>query len=393
MWESHDPLDAYALVHMTSAGGDALVAIALADSVFFSIPIGQSKVKVALYLALTMAPLAVASPLVVPFLDRGGFRRVLSFCAALGRAAAAMYMAAKVDTVLLFPSAFVLLVLSKIHAIAKNGLTMAYAPSHRGLVEANARLGRIAVVGTAMVAGPGLIFIKLGGAPAVLYLAAAVYAVSALFNLRLPQPKGFGVDHTAVEKLGAVPSLAVPAIGAAGLRAASGYLLFLLAFSLRQSHEPAYWFGSLAGGALVGAFLGDLVAPRLPVSIREDRVVLGALVGAGVAALVAFRLFDLFVLVGFTALSGMATEFGRLAFQSLMQRSAPAGAQGKVFVHYEVAFQLAWVGGALIPALIGMSFRTGILLLSVFYLLVGLTYVLRPRWKRVPEPPPAARGP
>src|SRR6266540_1462332 len=202
MWESHDPLDAYALVHMTSAGGDALVAIALADSVFFSIPIGQAKVKVALYLALTMAPLAVASPLVVPFLDRGGFRRVLSFCAALGRAAAAMYMAAKVDTVLLFPSAFVLLVLSKIHAIAKNGLTMAYAPSHRGLVEANARLGRIAVVGTAMVAGPGLIFIKLGGAPAVLYLAAAVYAVSALFNLRLPQPKGFGVDHTAVEKLG-----------------------------------------------------------------------------------------------------------------------------------------------------------------------------------------------
>jgi len=37
MWRSDDPIDAYALNHMTSVAGDALLAVALADSVFFSL--------------------------------------------------------------------------------------------------------------------------------------------------------------------------------------------------------------------------------------------------------------------------------------------------------------------------------------------------------------------
>ena len=71
MWSSHLPLDAYALVHMGGAMGDALIAVALADSVFFSLPVGQAKLKVALYLVLTMAPLAVAAPVLVPLLANG----------------------------------------------------------------------------------------------------------------------------------------------------------------------------------------------------------------------------------------------------------------------------------------------------------------------------------
>ena len=62
MWRSGDPIDTYALVHMGSTAGDAMMAIALADSIFFSIPVGQAQDKVALYLGLTMAPLAVAGP-------------------------------------------------------------------------------------------------------------------------------------------------------------------------------------------------------------------------------------------------------------------------------------------------------------------------------------------
>ena len=38
MWRSEDPLDAYGLAHFGSVAGDALVAIALADSIFFDIP-------------------------------------------------------------------------------------------------------------------------------------------------------------------------------------------------------------------------------------------------------------------------------------------------------------------------------------------------------------------
>ena len=88
----------------------------------------------AAYLALTMAPLAVAGPLLVPLLDRAGPRRVISLAAALGRAVVCLVAAPRFDTVLLFPAAFLLLVLSKVHAITKNGLAVAYAGPNEGLV-------------------------------------------------------------------------------------------------------------------------------------------------------------------------------------------------------------------------------------------------------------------
>jgi hypothetical protein len=377
MWDSGDPMDAYALVHMASAAGDALVAIALADSIFFSVPVSQAKLKVALYLGLTMAPLAVAAPILVPLLDRTGFRRVVSFAAAAGRAGAAIYAAPRFSSLLLFPLAFVLLVLSRIHGITKNGLTMAYAPAHEGLVRANARLGRIAVGGVALATPLGLALLKIAGAGTVLYAAASAYVVTSLLVLRLPEPE---VPHTsgAADRRGRVVALTTAAAGMAGLRGASGFLLFLMAFALRGRGHPAYWFGVLAGSALVGGFLGDLTAPRLPRALREEVVVFGSLLAAGIAAIFAFAAFELLFLALFAGLAGMATEFGRLAFQSLMQRSAPIGAHGRVFVRYEVLFQLSWVTGAFLPAVFGIPFRPGVLILALFYLTLGLSYLLRP---------------
>ena len=167
--------------------------------------------------------------------------------------------------------------------------------------------------------------------------------------------------HAEVTRTGAIPRLRAPAIGAAGLRAASGFLLFALAFALRRSGEPTWWFAVLAAAATAGGFLGDLLAPRLPADIREEAVVIGCLIGAGVGATLSFFAFELPVLMVVRAWSsGASSELGRLAFQTLMQRLAPGGAYGRVFVRYEVLFQLAWVGGALIPALVPIDFRSGV---------------------------------
>jgi hypothetical protein len=84
----------------------------------------------------------------------------------------------------------------------------------------------------------------------------------------------------------------------------------------------------------------------------------------------------------------MATEFGRLAFQSLMQRSAPAGAHGRVFVRYEVVFQLSWVAGAFLPAILRVPFRPGLLALALFYLGLGLSYLIRPLLRPRPSVSP-----
>jgi hypothetical protein len=372
MWRSTDPLDTYALCHFTSVMGDAMLAVALADSVFFSLPVGEAKLKVAAYLALTMLPLALAGPLLVPMLDKAGPRRAISFGAAAGRAAVAIYAAPRFGSILLFPSALILLVLSRVHAITKNGLTMAYAPHEEGLMRANARLGRLAAIGAVIAAPIAFVFLKVWGSAGPIYLAAVVYAGSALLNLRLPHPARTGQAASDVGPRGRIPDLAAPAVGAVGLRAASGFLLFLLAFSLREGGAPAYWFAVLAAGGIVGTFVADVVAPRVPTTTREEAVVIACVSAACIGALLAFEIFGLPLLTIYAFVAGAATEFGRLAFQSLMQRHAPAGAQGRVFVRYEVLFQLAWVAGAFIPALLPIDFRQGILILAAFYALLAI---------------------
>jgi hypothetical protein len=374
LWRSEDALDTYALAHLASAAGDALVAIALAGSVFFDVPVGEAKTRVALYLALTMAPLAVASPLLVPLLDRASSRRAISFASAAGRTLVALVAAQNIGSLLLFPLAFLLLVFSKVHAITKNGLTMAYAGPQEALVRANARLGRVAVFGVALASVPGLLLLRFAGSKAVLFAAGGVYAVATALNLRLPHPR---VPRAGAElgPRGSIPQLRTPAIGAAGLRAASGFLLFLLAFALRRSGEPAWWFAVLGAAATIGAFAGDLVAPRLPESLREEAVVIACIVGAAIGAVIAFAWNSLAVLAAFALVVGMSGELGRLAFQSLMQRLAPGGAHGRVFVRYEVLFQLAWVAGALLPAMLPIGFRQGFLILFGLYVLVGIGYL------------------
>lgn len=374
MWRSEDPLDTYGLAHLGSVAGDAMVAVALAGSVFFELPVGEATGRVALYLVLTMVPLAIAGPFLVPLLDRAGPRRAISFGAALGRGLVCVYAAPRVDTLLLFPSALVLLVLAKVHGITRNGLVAAYAGRNEGLVRANARLGRIGVGGAILGAAPALVLLQAGGATAALYGAAAAYGVASFLNLRLPHPR-VPSGQAEVSRRGAIPQLTAPAIGAAGLRSASGFLLFALAFALRRGGEPTWWFGVLAAAATAGGYLGNVIAPRLPSSMREEAVVVASVATAGIGAIVAFVAFTLPVLALFATVVGATTELGRLAFQTLMQRLAPGGAHGRVFVRYEVMFQLAWVGGALIPAVVPIDLRGGFLILAVLYMVAGAGYL------------------
>lgn len=368
MWRSADPIDAYALNHLTSVAGDALLAISLSDSVFFSLPVGEARIKVALYLALTMLPLALAGPLIVPILDRAGPRRSVTFAAASGRAVLALFLAPRLGTLLLFPLALAILVLTKVHGIVKNGLTMAYASKEEGLLRANARLGRIAVAGAVVGTALGFLLLKAFGGAGPIYGAAVIWVMSGALTARLPRPETKGAaPEPGVGVRGRIPALAGPAMGAVGMRAAGGFLLFLLAFSLRSADVPVSWFALLAGAGVLGSFLADVIAPSLRTQTREEAVVIACVSSAGVGALLAAQLFGLPLLMIYSLLAGVATEFARLAFQSLMQRHAPEGALGRVFVRYEVVYQVAWVGGAFVPALLPISFRVGIALLALFY--------------------------
>jgi hypothetical protein len=60
-----------------------------------------------------------------------------------------------------------------------------------------------------------------------------------------------------------------------------------------------------------------------------------------------------------------------------MQHHAPEGALGRVFVRYEVVFQLAWVAGAFGPALLPIDFKMGILIIAGFYLALAGVWAVR----------------
>lgn len=394
MWRSPDAIDAYGLNHLTSVAGDALLAISLSDSVFFSVPVGEARLRVAAYLALTMLPLALASPLIVPILDRAGPRRSVTFGAALGRSLLAIALAPRLGTTMIFPLALAMLVLSKVHGIVKNGLTMAYASKEEGLMRANARLGRIAVAGALGAAPIGFAMLKMFGGAGPVYTASAVYAISALFTLRLPHPGALASPPVRrdVAHRGRIPRLALPAMGAIGIRAAGGFLLFLMAFALRSAQVEPWAFALLAGAGIAGGFLADVVAPALRTERREEAVVIACVCSAGIGALLASELFGLPLLTVYALTAGAGTEFARLAFASLMQRFAPEGALGRVFVRYEVLFQAAWVAGAFVPVLLPISFRQGMVLLTVFYGTLAAIYVWRVRVRRRVPPTDARPG-
>jgi hypothetical protein len=394
MWRSPDALDAYGLNHLTSVAGDALLAIALSDSVFFSVPVGQARWRVTAYLLLTMLPLALAGPLMAPLLDRAGPRRSITFGAAAARAALALLLAPRLGTNWLFPLALLILVCSKVHGITKNALTMAYASKRDGLMRANARLGRIGAAGAIAVVPFGVLALRAIDAAAPLYIAAAIYAASAALTVRLPHPgrrppsRARDPERTDPAPMGRVRRLQLPAMGAAGMRAAAGFLLFLLAFALRDEELPVLWFTVLAGAGVFGTFIGDLVAPSLRTDRREEAVVVAAVTAAGIGALLASQLFGLPLLTVYAFSAGAVSEFARLAFQALMQRHAPPEALGRVFVRYEVVFQVSWVLGAFVPVLIPISFRTGMLVLAVFYGSLATIYFVRLQRRRGRAAPP-----
>src|SRR4051812_41316374 len=81
-------------LHAISCAGDTLVTIGLAGTIFFSVPAGEARGRVALYLFVTMVPFALLAPIVGPLLDR--FRHGRRYALAvtmLGRAILAWVIA------------------------------------------------------------------------------------------------------------------------------------------------------------------------------------------------------------------------------------------------------------------------------------------------------------
>ncbi|MGC4804723.1 MFS transporter [Micromonospora sp. DT233] len=372
-------------LHAISCAGDTLIAIGLAGTIFFDVPQGEARSKVALYLLVTMVPFAMLAPVVGPLLDhfRHGRRYALA-TTMLGRAFLAWMISDHMNGFGLYPAAFGVLALSRAYGVARSAAVPRLLPEGLGLSQAGARASVYGTIAGGLVAPLGLAAFWFGS-QWPLRVASVIFLVGMVIALRLPpradsEPpervprplRAFGRRASGDRPLGrghpAGRLVIATLLGAGLLRALYGFLLLFLAFALKQGDLTTDFFGrdlgektalGLVGGALVvGSFLATAVGTRLrihrPTALQSSSTVIVA--GTAVLATIEFSLPMVALLCLVTAL---ASGVAKLSVDASIQERIPERLRASSFAHSETALMIAFVaGGAL--GLVPFEGRLGI---------------------------------
>ncbi|MEU5975939.1 MFS transporter [Streptomyces sp. NPDC047315] len=368
-------------LHAVNGAGDVMITVALASTVFFSVPTDEARGRVTLYLAITLAPFALLAPVIGPLLDRIPHgRRAAMATAMLVRAALALVLSAAVVTgsLELYPAALGVLVASKAYGVVRSAVVPRLLPPRFSLVKANSRVTLAGLLATG-VAAPVAAGLHQIGPAWTLYGACALFLLGAFWALRLPQRVDSAKGETNVRVLthgGKRPSLRTvgPSVihglqANAALRCLSGFLIFFLAFLLRehplagQSEAMSMAIVGVAAGAgnALGTVVGAWLKARGPEAIIAT--VLGVVLTAAVLAAVFFGAGMVAVLA---ATAGLCQALAKLSLDALIQRDVPEEVRTSAFARSETLLQMAWVvGGAvgiLLPlnGVLGMAVAAGI---------------------------------
>jgi hypothetical protein len=364
--------------HALSASADAFFAVSLAGSLFFNVSVDAARPRIILYLALTMAPFAIVTPVIGPLVDRlRGARHGFIAATMLLRGILCLFVAGDLKNLLFYPEAFVVLVVGKGYAVARTAAIPGLVDDVGGLVAANSRISRISSLAGTIGGGAAAGILALGGAPLVLRVASLVYFVAAAVALRIPPAKERVAPAPEVEKAEVhSPSVVLGASALSVLRASIGFLTFLIAFAFRRAGEPVWLYGAVLLAVAIGNFAATIVSPALKRRwLSEEQLFTGALLLAGLATVACAASFSgPSVLVAGTAL-GLAANVGRQAFDSVLQRDAPDATRGRSVARFETRFQLAWVIGALVPVVLQLSTRAGLVVLGVAFAAALAAYV------------------
>ena len=239
-------LNRFAEAQALSGAADALVAVSLAGSLFFSLSPDASREQVLLYLLINMAPFALLAPLIGPAIDgfRFGHRWIAVFLFVLP----AICPPRSPSPCSTWPctSALALLVSAKASGVVRQALVPALVDEPDQLVGANSRLARLTVIAGGIGGALGAAVLAVTGSPAItLGLACATFVLAALATLRLPQVARVDVLIASVE-YGELhtPTIVNTASAWTLVHAVVGFFVFGLAFALRRESEPAWMYGA-----------------------------------------------------------------------------------------------------------------------------------------------------
>ncbi|MFC5954647.1 MFS transporter [Streptomyces pratens] len=360
-------------LHGVNGAGDVMITVALASTVFFSVPTDEARGRVALYLAITMAPFTLLAPVVGPLLDRLPHgRRAAMAGAMLARAVLALVLSGAVVTggIQLYPAALGVLVSSKAYGVVRSAVVPRLLPPAFSLVKANSRvtLGGLLATGIAAPIGAGLHQI---GPRWPLYGAFVLFVTGTVLSFTLPSKvdsaKGedtalLAADETHLHGphlkpvkrpgLRTVGPAVTHALAAnASIRCLTGFLIFFLAFLLREhpmtGQSAAVSLGVVGVAAGVGNALGTAVGASL--RSRAPEIIIVTVVACVVAAAItAAALFGAVVIACLAAVAGFAQALAKLSLDALIQRDVPELVRTSAFARSETLLQVSWVlGGAI----------------------------------------------
>jgi hypothetical protein len=359
-------------LHAASCAGDTLVAIGLAGTIFFNVPVGEARGRVALYLLVTMLPFALLAPVVGPVLDR--FRHGRRYALALtmlGRAFLAYMIAEHIGGYTLYPAAFGILVLSRAYGVARSAAVPRLLPAGLGLSEAGARASVFGTVAGAVIAPLGVVAALFG--PALpLRLSMIVFVFGMVVALRLP-PRADSQPPEVVPRALQLPGrkgakvlsgrlVLASLAGSATLRAVYGFLTLFLVFAIRSHDLPTTLLGwspglTVAIAVVAGALgLGSFLATAVGTTLRIRRPVMlqaGAVLAVTLAGVAAVAVYDMLAVAVLCLVTAVGSGLAKLAVDAVIQERIPEGVRASAFAHSETLLMFAWVtGGAfgLIPA-------------------------------------------
>jgi len=374
-------------LHALSCAGDTLIAIGLAGTIFFNVPLGEARGKVALYLLITMVPFALLAPVVGPLLDhfRHGRRYALAVTM-LGRAFLAYVISDNLFGWGLYPAAFGVLALSRAYGVARSAAVPRLLPEGVGLSQIGARASVYGTFAGAIVAPIGLAAFRFGPQWS-LRVAAIIFVVGMVVALRLPPradseppeavPRPFrtmlrlrrGTDRPLSGSL-VISTL----IGSASLRCLYGFLLLYFAFAIKAGNLDTSIFGrdiggqgavAVVGGALaVGTFLSTAIGTRLqirrPLALQSS----GLTITAGVAVLTTI-FYHLSMVALLALVTAIFSGISKLAIDASIQERVPERLRASAFAHSETVLMVAWVVGGAV-GIIPLDGRLGVGLAALF---------------------------
>ena len=414
---------------------DAAMAVALANTLFFAAATGESKGRVALYLLITIAPFAVIAPLIGPALDRLQHgRRVALAASFMLRTVLALMLIMNYDgatgsypSMVLYPCALAMMVLSKSFSVLRSAVTPRVMPPTIDLVRVNSRLTVFGLLGGTIAGGAAAAGVEfacthLFKLPGALFVVVAVTIAGASLSMRIPRwvevtagevpatlsyrrdsdelrrgghppASGWGYPHPhagdrreEVKRLGGTlrqplgRNIITSLWGNCTIKVMVGFLFLYPAF-VAKSHQANGWaqlgmLGMIGAAAGIGNFAGNFTSARLQLG-RPAVLVVRCTVAVCAVALAASVAGTLMMAVIATLVTSGSSAIAKASLDASLQHDLPEESRASGFGRSESTLQLAWVLGGALGVLvytewwIGFTAVTALLILGLAQTLVS----------------------